>query len=156
MPEDLSFYLTGIKFKIGAENKGRIHPVENNRGIYDDLEFQLIVWVKVKMLCENLKTPIWHSDDGWRNDVIDQICLWGDEFEILQYITSTFRYLETLVGIFHFTLAYVCWEQQNCPNLHKNGYFDHYFLRCVIVLEIGGTPIYYAETPTFCSKTAGE
>ena len=60
-----------------------MHAVESNRGIFDDLELQLIVRVKVKMLCENLKTPIWHFYDGWRHEAIYQICLWGDEFEIL-------------------------------------------------------------------------
>ena len=73
--EDPSSYLTGIKFKIGAENKGWIHAVENNRSIFDDLELQLILRLKVKMLCENVKTPIWHFDDGWRHEVICQVCL---------------------------------------------------------------------------------
>ena len=57
--ENQSFYWTDIKFKIGTENKGWISAVENNRTIFDDLELQLIVRVKVKkMLCENL-------DDSW-------------------------------------------------------------------------------------------
>ena len=87
---DPSFYLTGFKFKIGAENKSWIHAVENNCSIFDDLELQLIVRVKVKMLCENLKTPMWHLDDGWRHKVISQIYFWGDEFEILQHTSSTY------------------------------------------------------------------
>ena len=57
-------------------------------GFFDGPEVQLIVRVKVKKLCEDLKTPAWHFDDGWRHDVIYQICFWGDEFEILQHITS--------------------------------------------------------------------
>ena len=67
-----------------------IHAVENNRSNFDDLELQLIVKVKVKMLYENLKTPIWHFDDDWGHEVIYLICFWGDEFEILQQITSIY------------------------------------------------------------------
>ena len=42
------------------------------------------------MLCENLKTPIWHFDDGWRHKVIYQIYFWSDEFKILQHIISPY------------------------------------------------------------------
>ena len=63
--EDRLFYLTGIKFKTGAEKKGWIHAVENNPSISKliliDLAnwigLQLIVRVKVKTLRKNLKTP---------------------------------------------------------------------------------------------------
>ena len=51
--EDLSFYLTGIKFKTGVENEGWIHAAEYNC-IFDDFEIELIAKVKVKTLCENL------------------------------------------------------------------------------------------------------
>ena len=88
--KDPSFYLTGIRFKIGAENKGWIYAVENNRSIFGNLEFQLIARVNVKTLCENLKTPTCHFDDGWGHKVILQICLWGDKFEIDHHITFTF------------------------------------------------------------------
>ena len=84
-----AFFLTGFKFKIAAESKSWIQAVENNRRIFDDLELQLIVRVKGKMLCENLKTPLCHFDDGWRHDIIYQICFCCYEFEILQHITST-------------------------------------------------------------------
>ena len=40
--EDPSFYLTGIKFKIGAENKGCIHAAECNRNIIDDSELEFL------------------------------------------------------------------------------------------------------------------
>ena len=35
-----------------------MHAVKNNRSIFDDLGLQLTVSVKVRMLCENLKTPM--------------------------------------------------------------------------------------------------
>ena len=88
MSENPSFYLTGIKLKVGADNESWIHAVENNRIIFDVLELKLIVRVKAKMLFENLKTPIWHFHNGWRQ-LIYQIVFWGVEFEILQHITST-------------------------------------------------------------------
>ena len=56
--KDPIFYMTGIKFKIGAQNKGSVHAVENNRSISDDLELQLVAKVNVKTLCKNLKAPI--------------------------------------------------------------------------------------------------
>ena len=79
----------GINLKVGAENESWIHAVENSRSILDDPELQLIVKVKVKMLCENLKTPIWHFDNGWRQ-LIYLFLFWGVEFEILQHITYTY------------------------------------------------------------------
>ena len=33
---------------------------------------------------------MWHFDAGWIHEVIYQIYFWGDEFEILQHITSTY------------------------------------------------------------------
>ena len=42
-----------LQIQVAAENKSWI---ENNRSIFDDLELQLILRVKVKMLYENLKT----------------------------------------------------------------------------------------------------
>ena len=56
MSDNRSFYLTGIRFKIAAENKSYVHVVENNHSIFDDIEAQLTVRVKVKMLWENLKS----------------------------------------------------------------------------------------------------
>ena len=56
--EDPSFYLARLKFKIGAENKCLTHAVEYSHSFFDDLELELIAKVKVKTLCENLKTPI--------------------------------------------------------------------------------------------------
>ena len=50
MSDNRSFYLTGIRFKIAAENKSYVHVVENNHSIFDDIEAQLTVRVKVKML----------------------------------------------------------------------------------------------------------
>ena len=38
MSDNRSFYLTGIRFKVAAENKSCIHAVENNRSIFDDIE----------------------------------------------------------------------------------------------------------------------
>ena len=29
-------------------------------------------------------------DNGWRNEVIYQVYVWGDEFEILRHITSIY------------------------------------------------------------------
>ena len=69
---DLFFYLTGIKFKIVAENKCWMHAVEYNRSIFDELELELIAKVKVKT-CGNLKTPIWYFDDG-RSSRPDVFC----------------------------------------------------------------------------------
>ena len=66
MSEDSSFYLTGFKFKIAAENKSWIHAVEKNH-TFDDPELHLIVRVKLKIFCENLKTPMSHFDDDWRH-----------------------------------------------------------------------------------------
>ena len=68
--EDLSFFLTDIKFKIGAKNKCWIHAVEYDCSILDDFELELIAKVKVELLCENLKTPIWHFDNGCRHEVV--------------------------------------------------------------------------------------
>ena len=42
------------------------------------------------MLCENLKIPLWQFDNGWSHEASYQIYFWGDEFEILQNITSTY------------------------------------------------------------------
>ena len=84
------FSVTGFKFKIAAEDKSCVQTVETNRSIFQDPELQLIVRIKVKMLCENLKTPMWHFDNGWRHEVIYQICFCGDEFEILQHSTSNY------------------------------------------------------------------
>ena len=55
MSDNRSFYLTGIRFKIAAENKSCVHSVQNNHRIFDDIEAQLTVKVKVKMSWENLK-----------------------------------------------------------------------------------------------------
>ena len=35
------------------------------------------------MLNENLKTPMWHFDDGGKHEVIYKTFYWGDEFELL-------------------------------------------------------------------------
>ena len=43
------------------------------------------------MLFENLKTPMWHFEDGWRHEVIYEIYFWGDEFRTLP---PHIRYLE--------------------------------------------------------------
>ena len=59
--------MTDFKLKIAAENRSWVHVLENNINIFDDPEPQLIAMVKVKMLCENLKTTMWHFDDGWRH-----------------------------------------------------------------------------------------
>ena len=61
-----------------------MHAVENNRSIFDDVALQLIVRVKLlKMLNENLKTPMWCFDDGRKHEVIYKTFYWGDEFELL-------------------------------------------------------------------------
>lgn len=52
------FYLTGIKFMTGAENKGCLYAVENNHNIFDDVELQLTARVKVKTSCDNPKTSM--------------------------------------------------------------------------------------------------
>ena len=52
------FFVTGFKFKIAAEDKSCMQTVETNRSIFQDPELQLIVRIKVKMLCESLKTPM--------------------------------------------------------------------------------------------------
>ena len=61
--EDRSFYLTDIKFKIGAESKCWIHAIEYNRSTFNDLEPELIAKVKLKRLCEDF-------DDGWKHEVV--------------------------------------------------------------------------------------
>ena len=55
-------------------------------------------------------------------------------------------YVPGKVEILYLPLSYVLWEQQNCPELYKNQNFDkaYYFVRCVFVLEISGTPVNYA------------
>ena len=63
------------------------------------------------MWCENLKTSIWHFDDGWRHELIYLICFWGDKFEILQHIKSSY-YVTGKVKILYLALPYVCWEQR--------------------------------------------
>ena len=61
--------------QIVAENKCWMHVVEYNRSIFDELELELIAKVKVKT-CGNLKTPIWHFDDG-RSSRPDVFCKKG-------------------------------------------------------------------------------
>ena len=82
------------------------------------LSFKLIVRVKVKMLCENLKIPMWHFDNGWRHEVIHQIYFWGDEFKILQHITSTY-YVSGKVEILYLALFYVSESNRTVPNSTK-------------------------------------
>ena len=48
---------------------------------------------------------MWHFD-GWRHEVIYQIHFWGDEFEILQHITSNYE-VSGKVEILYLALSYV-------------------------------------------------
>ena len=92
-----------------------MHALEKNRSIFDDPELLLIVREKVKMLYENLRTPMWHFDDGWRHEVIYQIYFLGDEFEILQHITS--NYEKWKFCIWHFPMF--CESNRTVPNSTK-------------------------------------
>ena len=81
-----------------------------------------------------------HFDDGWKHEVIYQTFFWGDKSEILQRITFIYQ-VSGKIEILYLGLPYVFWEQQNCPELHRNEKFDYYFFRWVLFLEIAGTPI---------------
>ena len=85
---------------------------------------------------------MWHVNNGWRFQVIYQIYFWEDEFEFLQHITSTY-WVYGKVEMLWLALSYVFWVQQNCAKLHKNENFDYYFVRCILALEIQGSPINY-------------
>ena len=81
----------------------------------------------------DLIIAICYFDDGWRHVVINS--------KLYTALPPPIRYLEKWKFVFSITLY--CWEQQNCPKLHKNGNFHRYFVRCVLVLQIGGIPINY-------------
>ena len=51
------FHMAAPNSKKGSESTVRKHVAENNRCIFDDLEFQFITKVNVKTLGENLKSP---------------------------------------------------------------------------------------------------
>ena len=68
-------------------------------------------------------------------EVIYQIYFWGDQFQILQNITSTYQ-VSGKVRIWYLALSYNFWEQQNCTKLRKNDHFDYYFVRCVLSLRL--------------------
>ena len=58
-------YLTGIKFKIGAENKGWIHTVENNRSIFQLIAnwFCQLSWSSVDCLGKG-ENVTWKSENS--------------------------------------------------------------------------------------------
>ena len=55
---DPSFYAADIKIYNRSKKGLNTGWIENNRCIFDDLEFQLMARVNVKTLGKNLKTPI--------------------------------------------------------------------------------------------------
>ena len=93
MSEDLSFYLTGFKFKIVGASVDCQGKGEN------------VIWKFKKLRCNILMIV---EDMGWYTKFVSE--LWGDELEILQH------YLWKSAN-FVFGLPYVCWEQQNCHKL---------------------------------------
>ena len=66
-------------------------PAEGNKAV---LELQLILKVKVKMLCENLKTQMWQFDDGWRHEVITKFISEVMNPKFYNTLPSTIRYLK--------------------------------------------------------------
>ena len=65
--KDPIFYLTGTKFKIGADNKDWIHPVENNCSISDDLELQLVAREMWRSKSSNMILWWWVETGGLSN-----------------------------------------------------------------------------------------
>ena len=60
--------------------------MEGNKTV---LKLQFIV--KVKILCENLKTPMWHFDDDWRHDVITKFISDAMNSKLYNTLPSTIR-----------------------------------------------------------------
>ena len=86
--KDPSFYLTGMKFKIGADNKDWIHPVENNCSISDDLELQLVAREMWKSKSSNMIFWWWLETGGLSN--LSEVMNW----EWYTTLPPTVRYLE--------------------------------------------------------------
>ena len=122
------------------EDKSWIHTVENNCSIFDDPELQLIVRVKAKMLCENLKTPIWHFDDSWRQDIcsimsslvpppVNRSGYWWVEMVCAGHhpLHSKHKAFQSLHTILAGYIAPLAGREKSCPLCFSQAYVGSYF-----------------------------